>query len=310
MAYPEKQYRQRISLGESNNALTMLIIVNLVVFVILTFIQVFFYFIYREDGQADALFQERILKWFVLPADPGELASKPWTVITYMFSHTRVLHILGNTLWLWAVGYILQDLTGPKKIFPIFIYGGLAGALAFLLSYNLFPGLQSQAPNSVLLGASAGIMAIAVATTMIAPRYRIFPMLNGGIPLWVITVLYLVVDLATIPRNNAGGHIAHLGGALMGFIFMVMYRRGYDWSEWMSNFFDWVNNLFNPDKPRKGKSVKEQLFYKSETRPYKKTPNVTQQRIDDILDKINQKGYHFLTEEEKELLKRASKEDL
>ena len=298
-------------MGQSDNALTMLIIVNLVVFVILSFIRVFFFFIYREDGLAEAIFNESVLKWFVLPANMSELGSRPWTVFTYMFTHTGVLHILGNTLWLWAFGYILQDLTGNKKIFPIYIYGGLAGAAAFLLSFNLLPGLQAQASNSVLLGASAGIMAIAVATTMIAPSYRIFPMLNGGIPLWIITVLYLVVDLATIPNNNAGGHIAHLGGAFMGFIFIVMYRRGYDWSAWMSNLFDWVNNLFNPDKPKKGKkSIKDELFYKTTSSPYKKTPNVTQQRIDDILDKINQKGYNYLTEEEKELLKRASQEDL
>ena len=145
---------------------------------------------------------------------------------------------------------------------------------------------------------------------MIAPKFRIFPMLNGGIPLWVVTVLYLIVDLATIPYNNAGGHIAHLGGAFMGFIFIILYRRGIDLSEWMANFFDWVNNLFNPDKPKKGKNIKEELFYKSTSQPYRKTPNVTQQRIDDILDKINQKGYHHLTDEEKELLKRASQEDL
>ena len=288
----------------------MLIIINLVMFVLLSLIYVFFVFIYREDGQAQAVFQEKILKWFVLPSNLSELSTKPWTVFTYMFAHTRVLHILGNTLWLWAFGYIMQDLTGNRKIIPVFIYGGLAGALAFLVSYNLFPGLQAQAANSVLLGASAGIMAIAVATTMIAPKFRIFPMLNGGIPLWVVTVLYLIVDLATIPYNNAGGHIAHLGGAFMGFIFIILYRRGIDLSEWMANFFDWVNNLFNPDKPKKGKNIKEELFYKSTSQPYRKTPNVTQQRIDDILDKINQKGYHHLTDEEKELLKRASQEDL
>lgn len=310
MTYPEKGYRKRISFGQSNNALTLLIIMNLVVFVILTFIHVTMFFLYRQEGQAALMFQEKVLKWFVLPASTGELGARPWTVITYMFTHTGVLHILGNTLWLWAFGYILQDLTGNRKLAPLYIYGGLAGAFAFLLSYNLFPGLQAQAGNSVLLGASAGIMAIAVAATMIAPGYRIFPMLNGGIPLWIITVLYLVIDLATIPSRNAGGHIAHLGGAFMGFLFIIMFRRGYDWSEWMSNFFDWVNNLFNPGKPRKGKSVKEELFYHSQATPFRKTPHVTQQRVDAILDKISQKGYQYLTEEEKELLKRASQEDL
>lgn len=288
----------------------MLIIVNLVVFVILSFIKVFFVFLYRDDGNANSLYENSILQWFVLPADPGELLKRPWTIFTYMFSHVRVFHILGNTLWLWAFGYILQDLTGNRKIIPIYIYGGIGGAVAFILAYNFLPGLQAEQQQSVLLGASAGIMAIAVATTMIAPGFRIFPMLNGGIPLWVITVLYLVIDFATIPYDNAGGRIAHIGGALMGFLFIIMYRRGYDWSEWMNNVYDWVNNLFNPDRPRKGKVIKDELFYNASRNPYKKTPNVTQQRIDDILDKINQKGYHYLTEEEKELLKRASQEDL
>ncbi len=310
MGYPQKQYKQRISLGQSNNALTMLIIINLLVFVLLAFVNTIFYFLYREDGEARLLFEERILKWVVLPADLSDLAARPWTIFTHMFTHTGVLHILGNTLWLWAFGYIMQDLTGNRKIFPVFIYGGLAGAVSFIAAYNIFPALQAQAPNAVALGASAGIMAIAVVATMVAPGYRIFPMLNGGIPLWVLTVLYLIIDLATIPYNNPGGHIAHLGGAFMGFIFMVMLRRGYDWSEWMNNAYDWFNNLFNPDKPKKGKNIKEELFYKSSSKPYTKTPNVTQQRIDDILDKINQKGYAFLTEEEKELLKRASQEDI
>jgi membrane associated rhomboid family serine protease len=310
MAYSQQQYKQRISFGQSNNALTMLIIVNLIIFVTLALVNVFFYFMYRADGKAEEMFQEQVLKWFILPASLDQLASRPWTVITHMFVHTGILHILGNMLWLWGFGYIMQDLTGNKKIFPVFIYGGLAGALSFVVAYNVFPVFQAQLPVAAALGASAGIMAIAVSTTMVAPGYRIFPMLNGGIPLWILTSLYLVIDVATIPYNNPGGHIAHLGGALMGFLFMVMLRRGYDWSEWMNNFYDWVNNLFNPDKPKKGKNIKKELFYKSASDPYKRTPNVTQQRIDDILDKINQKGYNFLTEEEKELLKRASKEDL
>jgi hypothetical protein len=145
---------------------------------------------------------------------------------------------------------------------------------------------------------------------MVAPGYRIFPMIYGGIPLWVLTAIYLIIDLGVISMNDTGNLIAHLAGAFTGFLFMFFLRKGYDWSEWMNNFFDWVGNLFNPDKPKKGKNIKEELFYKSSKMPYKKTPNITQQRIDDILDKINQKGYHFLTDEEKELLKKASQEDL
>jgi hypothetical protein len=154
-------------------------------------------------------------------------------------------------------------------------------------------------------------MAIAVAATMIAPGYRIFPMLNGGIPLWVLTMIFLIIDLATIPSSNSGGHIAHLAGAFAGFVFIYAFRRGFDGSEWMNNVYDWVNNLFNPDKPARKIKVKQELFYKSGTKqPYTKSANLTQQKIDEILDKINQKGYSHLTEEEKELLRRASQEDL
>jgi membrane associated rhomboid family serine protease len=305
MAYYPKEYRRRLNIGRDGNSLIMLIAINLVVFIIFTFIKVLYYF----DQNID-LYRPHVLDWFTLPANFHTLISRPWTILTHMFLHDGVWHLLGNMLWLWAFGFILQDLTGNRKLVPIFFYGALAGAVAFLLAFNFLNVLKPAAPVATALGASAGVMAVAIATTMIAPDYRIFPMLNGGIPLWVLTIVFVIIDLATIPYNNAGGHIAHIAGAAMGCAFVLLMQRGYDWSNWMNNFFDWVNNLFNPDKPKKGKGVREQLFYKSPARPFKKTPNLTQQKVDEILDKINQKGYHYLTEEEKELLKRASQEDL
>ena len=227
-------------------------------------------------------------------------------IVHDMESARSVWHIIGNMIWLWAFGYILQDLTGNRKIIPIFIYAALAGAVAYMLAYNFINPFKEALPVAKAFGASAGVMGIAIATTTMAPNYRIFPMLNGGIPIWVITVLYLIIDLATIPHNNPGGHIAHLAGGAMGFLFMKMYLRGKDWGLWMNNFYDWANDLFNPEKPKKGKNIKTQLFYKSKIQPFNKTPLVTQQRIDEILDKINQKGYQSLTEDEKEILRKAS----
>jgi len=216
--------------------------------------------------------------------------------------------LLGNMLWLWLFGYIFLDLTGNRKVIPLYIYGALAGALAFVLSYNLSPDLRQHLAEGAIMGANSGVMAIAVGVTMIAPVYRIFPMIFGGIPLWVLTAIYMLIDFASIPLKNTGEYSAHLAGALTGFLFIYSFRRGYDWSEWMSNFFDWITNLFNPDKPRKGKNIKQELFYKSSTKPFKKTPNITEQRINEILDKISQKGFNSLSEEEKDLLKRASQE--
>ncbi len=288
----------------------MLIIVNLVLFASLIMIRTFFYFFYREDGQAEQFFAERALKWFVLPADLSQLASRPWTILTAPFSHVGVWAILANMLWLWTFGYIMQDLTGNKKIIPVFIYGGIAGAIGFLAIYNLTPSLQAQVPVATYFGANAGIAAIAVATTMVSPGYRLFPMLKGGFPLWILTLIYLLVSVATVPVFSAAYFVPLVAGAVMGWLFMMMVRIGYDWSDWMNNFYDWINNLFNPDKPKKGMDIKEELFYKASSKPFTRTPNLTQQRIDEILDKINQKGYGFLTEEEKSLLKRASEEDV
>ncbi len=308
MSYYREQNRSRLTVGQDGNSLVMLIAINLVAFILLAFIKVIYFFTYGREGLA--VYQDKVLDWVALPASLQVFITRPWTLLTHFIVHDSVWHIIANMLWLWAFGYILQDLAGNRKLVPIFIYGALAGAAAYMLSYNVLPPLQEQLPVAKALGTSAGVMAIAIATTALAPNYRIFPLINGGISLWVLTMLFAIIDLATIPYNNPGGHIAHLAGAGTGFVLIVLLRKGYDWSLWMNNVYDWTNNLFNPDKPKKGREVKTQLFYKSNVKPFKKTSNVTQQRIDDILDKINQKGYSSLNEEEKEILTRASKEDL
>lgn len=307
MQYQEKNYRQRLTFAERTNTLILLIAINLIIYIILAFMQAIYFLKYGKD-EGVSYFNAQVLKWFVLPANVSEIGAKPWTILTHMFTHASVWHVLGNMLWLWVFGYILQDLTGNRKIFPVFLYSAFAGAVAFVLAINFLPALQ-QHHDAVALGASAGVMGISLAATAVAPGYRLFPMLNGGIPIWVITALYLVIDLATIPGDNPGGHIAHIAGGITGYLFIYSFQRGYDWGKWMNNFFDWVNNLFNPDKPKKGKNIRQELFYKSTGAPYKKTPNLTASRIDEILDKINADGYGSLTDEEKELLKKASKED-
>lgn len=309
MAYTEQQYRERMTLGQTGNALTMLIAVSLVVFVGLAFMEAIWYYRFPKE-EAQLNYYTNVMGWFVLPADPNKLLSKPWTIITHMFVHDSFWRILANMLWLWTFGYILQDLSGNRKIIPVFIYGAIGGGIAFLLAYSFLPALKTGMPMATVFGASAGVMAVAVVTTLLSPTYRLFPLIGGGLPLWILTALYVVSDLAIVSISDTAILINHLAGAITGFLFIFFMRKGYDWSEWMSNFFDWITNLFNPDKPKKGTNIKEELFYKATAAPYTKTPNVTQQRIDDILDKINQQGYSHLTEEEKELLKRASKEEL
>jgi len=293
-------------LGQDGNSLVMMIAILALVFCIFKIIYVTWFFANLDRTS----FYNNIFNWFILPADIHKIIERPWTILTYMFMHDGVFHLLGNVLWLWAFGYILQDLAGNNKIVPLFLYGGFTGAFLYVLCFNLFPVLSPYLDAGTLEGASAGVMAIAIATTTLAPDYRIFPMLNGGIPLWVLTIVFVVIDLASIPESNTGGHIAHIGGALIGFIFILQLRKGNDWSAWMNRFFTWSGNLFDPDKQNWKKTAKKELYYKSKgTTPYKKVANITQKRIDDILDKINQHGYNFLSEEEKEILKRASEDE-
>jgi membrane associated rhomboid family serine protease len=309
MTFPDKQQKYRISLGQSGNMLITLIAICLVMFVGMVFMKAIWYFRFPKELAPD-LFAKNVLSWFAMPASADKLANRPWTVITHIFVQDKIWKIFADMLWLWCFGFILQTLTGNKKIVPIFIYGGLAGALAFILAYNFVPSLQGQLGFATAMGASPAVMSLAIATTMISPRYKLFPLIAGGIPLWALTALYVITDLATVSISDTGSLIAHLGGAAMGFLYIVLLKAGYDTGAWMDNFFDWVNNLFNPDKPKKGSNIKEELFYRSSGEPYKKTPHVTQQRIDEILDKINQQGYQFLSEEEKDLLKRAAEEGL
>jgi membrane associated rhomboid family serine protease len=309
MAYQEREYKKRLLYGQGNNALITLIAIQLIVFVIFFFLEMLTHLEHESSKETTTVFNDSVLNWLVLPARLQTLGTRPWTILTHMFIHVGIWNMLANMLWLWGFGRILQDLTGNRKIFPVFLYGALAGAAAFVVTYNIAPSLRDQLPYATAAGASAGIMAIAIATTVVAPGYRLFPMLNGGIPFWVLTAIYVVIDLVSIPGKNPALYADHIAGGLTGYLFMYSYRRGHDWGEWINNFFDWVTNLFNPDRPKKDRNIKQELFYQSTAMPYKKTANVTEQRIDEILDKISQRGYNSLSEEEKDLLKRAGQKD-
>jgi hypothetical protein len=229
-----------------------------------------------------------------------------------MFTHAGIIVTITSLLWLWAFGSIFQDMAGNKKIIPLYIYGGLAGGIVFVASSYLISSLNTSLDSSVTLGSNAAILAIAVATTMLAPGFRFFRNINGGIPIWVLTLLYLIIDLAGIGNAGPAYHLSHIAGALTGFLFVVSMRKGKDWSLWMINFYDWFINLFNPERKKiPVKKIREKVFYNAgNQKPFVKKSNITQQRVDEILDKINQKGYHLLTDEEKNILKRAAEEEL
>ncbi len=298
-----KLRRQRFSLGQPDNALMWLFVFNVIFFLILLTIKA----AVAVNNNSDAVFYSQVVNWFYLPADLTTLGNKPWTVLSYMFSDVEVFRAISNMLWLWAFGGILQNLTGNQKLIPVYLYGGLAGAIFFIAATYLIPTNRAILSSANLLGANAAVMAVASAATLLAPNYRFFRHIRGGIPLWILTLVYIAIDLAGVATYPAAHPIAHMGGALAGLFFVVLLKRNIDCSTWMNNLYNWFINLFNPNKKQVGNSIKEKFFYNTGNRaPYSKTSHVTQHRIDEILDKINQKGYSHLTKEEKDILKKAS----
>ena len=305
----KKIKRRSFTLGQDGNALVALFTLNVIFFLILLTAQVA-YFFYQQTPE---LYNAQVVQWFELPANLTKLSEKPWTLLTYMFSDTgqNLIRIISNMLWLWAFGYILQEMTGNDKIIPIYIYGGVLGGVFFIAATHLIPPIHSQINQAALLGANSATMAVAMATTTLSPNHKFFTMIRGGISIWVLMAAYLFIDLVGVSSLNAAYSLSHIGGALAGFLFVVFMRKGRDGSVWMNNLYNWFINLFNPNKKRGGNSTKNKVFYNTGNRsPFSKTAIITQQRVDEILDKINQRGYQFLTDEEKQILKKAADEDL
>ena len=235
-------------------------------------------------------------EYLALPANLSKLAIRFWTPITYMFMHAGVFHILFNMLWLYWMGQIFEEYLGNKRLVGLYIMGGLAGAAMFILCYNVLPAF-SGAPlmYASVVGASASVTAIVIATATLLPNYTIYMMFIGPVKLKWIAVFFIIIDFLSIAGPNAGGEIAHLGGALLGFIYIKQLNRGHDWSRS-------VNDVFS-QRP-KVKVVSQNRSYQQQGASAPR-----QEEIDHILDKISQSGYESLNKHEKEVLFRASKHE-
>lgn len=305
--YRNIKFKRRFPVFGDGNAVMALFAINALTFVTLFFIQIGFYY----AGYKDDSFKNSIIEWIQLPGDLRTFSERPWTIISFMFSDasTFLMRLVSNMLWLWAFGFIMQDLGGNNKVIPVYLYGGLAGALFFILFCRLMPAGVAENNYPALLGANASVMAVASAATFLSPDYRFFRHIRNGIPLWVLLIVYVFIDLAGVSGKPVAYSAAHLAGGLAGFFFVMLLRKGRDGSLWMNKLYREINNLFSPG--RKKEAIKKTSFYETGGREaFTKTPHVTQQRVDEILDKINQQGYSFLTEEEKEILRKAANEDL
>jgi len=294
----------------SGNIIFQLIFINVLVFFAINLVNVAGFL--AEDGSLGSS------RWFLkvkelisLPADVKLLIKRPWTLITHMFAHYRIFHILFNMLWLYWFGKIVVEFIGNKKILPLYILGGLSGAALLILSYNIFPGLKANMPLVQALGASAGVLAIIVAAATIVPNYTVFLLLLGPVKIKWIAVVLVVIDLISIPEQNSGGHIAHLGGALFGFIYIRQLQAGTDLASPFIAVYERVVMLFGGKSTPKSKPM-QRATVPPGSRKQKKVQEENpdkQARIDAILDKISRSGYDSLSKEEKEFLFKVSKED-
>jgi membrane associated rhomboid family serine protease len=284
-----------------NNAHVQLIIINIAMFVLLALIMVFLTIPGYEN------IWTAIHKQFAIPARFSEFVTRPWTIITYMFTHdlSGILHILFNMLVLYWFGRLFVEYLGSDKLIALYVLGGIAGATAYLMAYNLIPFYADRAQqfSISMVGASASINAIVVATAVLLPNYTFFLLFFGPVKIKYIAGITVLLSFLGTVGTNAGGNIAHLGGALIGFIYMKQLQSGLNWGGWITITIDWFKDLFKP-RPK----VKVTWRNKTSGPAPKATPGKpSQDELDAILDKISADGYESLTKEEKEKLFNASK---
>ena len=242
----------------------------------------------------------QIPTWIALSSDFGTFIRTPWTLITFNFFHAGFLHLIFNLMVLHFSGRLFSTYFTDKQLLGVYVLGGIFSGITFVLSY-IFIGKAG-----LLVGASGAIMAILIATATYAPFMLLRIPLIGIVKLWHVAFVILLVDLIQMPLDNTGGHLAHLGGALFGFIYIKLLQSGTDITKPFSAVLEGFANLFKPKKKTPFKKVHRNTT-KNGVNSFKENKDMTQKQIDDILDKISKSGYDSLTKEEKEFLFKAGK---
>lgn len=234
-----------------------------------------------------------VLQWLQLPAEASAWLYRPWTLVTYMFTQQGFFHVLFNMLWLFWLGIIFLDFLKKRQFTFVYLAGGIVGGLLYLLAYNVIPVFKADAFRTVMIGSSASVSAVVFATATLLPDYTIRMLFFGNVKLKYLALAFIVLDILAVGGLNAGGSIAHIGGALLGFVYIKRLQSGNDWSRVFGQ---------REHKRKKLRVVRNE-------RPVREEPLVPNQEVvDRILDKISQSGYDSLTKAEKEALFKASKQ--
>ena len=277
---------------------TQLIYINVGAFIAVSLVNLFLVLFKAGGGHW--------MNYLMFPASVTRFITQPWTLLTYMFMHAGILHILFNMLWLYWFGRLFLGFFSARHLRGLYVLGGIAGAALYMLAYNLFPYFEDAVYSSYLLGASASVLAIVVATAVREPDYPVQFMFIGTVRLKYVAVFMVALDLLFMTADNAGGHLAHLGGALAGWWFASGLAKGRDVTKWINAALDFCSGRWH----RAPKKPKMKVHYGDKQKDYEFNARKKQRsdEIDCILDKLRKSGYGSLTEEEKKSLFDASKQ--
>lgn len=275
-----------------------LIFINVAVFVAVTLTGIVLQLFNYSAGST--------FEWLELPASLTRFIVQPWSLLTYMFMHADLLHILFNMLWLYWFGKLFLCVFSAKHLRGLYVLGGICGGLLYMVAYNVFPYFRPMADFSFMVGASASVLAIVAAVAYREPNYPIRLLLLGTVRLKYLALIVIGMDLLLITSSNAGGHIAHLGGALAGLWFAAGLSKGHDVTGWINRALDGIVSLF-AFRPRKPKMKVHYGANRQKDYDYNARKKQQNDEIDRILDKLKKSGYESLTTDEKKSLFDASK---
>lgn len=291
--------------------LTRLIMINVAIFLVVKLL------ILIADWGMGTGIGNLVFEQLTISTDPAQLLKKPWSVVTHMFLHVGFFHLLFNMLILYWFGLIFTEYIGESRLLPVYIMGSIFGVAIYMLLYNVLPVFGGM--TGMAWGASVAVMAVVLTISTIIPNYTMHLLFFGPVQIKWIALVLIIIDLLTIPEGNSGGHIAHLGGALFGYLYAVQYRNGNDLSRTFYGLFDGIRNFFDFSKKPKTRSSRSRsrvrMAYRNEeksrtgsTAANENFEGDKQEKIDEILDKISRSGYDSLSKEEKAFLFKMSKE--
>ena len=275
------------------NQAEKLILVNIICFILPLFLKTIL-FLFKIPSNI-------FIGWFELSADWEDLIFRPWTILTYSFMHSGFFHLFWNMYLLYFTSRLFLNIFPARTFFNVYFLGVILGGVTFLISYSIFPAFQNSSP--IMVGASAGVMATFIFIANYSPDLEV-RLIFFNVKLRYLAIAFILLDIIQIPYGNAGGHLAHLGGAALGYFYFLRLNQGSDIGLPLEELSNRLLNLF-----KKQSNLKTVYKNKSNAASKKKESNedLDQQKIDAILDKISKSGYDSLSQKEKDFLFRAGK---